>query len=409
MRLNLQSKENRAVLDSISYLIGGAEIIVNMQKIPVKRPFDNEIIEYLNDVSKILLGMEEAKAYPDIVTLGFWMRKSSIWKQKERYRKEDGNIYTGKGVVFHIAPSNVPVNYAYSFVTGLLTGNANIVRIPSKKFPQVDIINHAFIQAMEKFENLRPYICLIRYERSQKVNDLLSLIADIRVVWGGDSTIAELRKSVISPRANEITFADRYSLTIIDSDRYMDINNKERVAKDFYNDTYLTDQNACTSPRMVVWLGNRKREAKREFWRHLHRIVKEKYSFWPVMGIHKLASSYLAAATFEGVKKEKCPDNYIFRINVSEISVDLMEVKDHSGYFFEYDCEDILALRDFCNDVRCQTIGFLGDREQLLPLFGLGIRGIDRVVPIGKTMDFDFIWDGYNLVERLTRTIRFTI
>ena len=60
----------------------------------------------------------------------------------------------GKGVVFHIAPSNVPVNYAYSLVTGLVCGNINIVRLPSKKFPQTDIINSAIIQALEKHTNI---------------------------------------------------------------------------------------------------------------------------------------------------------------------------------------------------------------------------------------------------------------
>ena len=40
-----------------------------------------------------------------------------------------------------------------------------------------------------------------------------------------------------------------------------------------------------------------------------------------------------------------------------------------------------------------------------LPLLKTGVRGIDRIVPVGKTMDFDLIWDGYNLYERLTRTI----
>lgn len=409
MQLNLMSKENRAVLDSISYLIGNADIIANMPENPVKKPFDNEIIEFLNEVSKILMGMEEAKVYADIMTLGFWMRKSAIWKQKERYQKADNNIYAGRGVVFHIAPSNVPVNYAYSLVTGLLTGNANIVRIPSKNFPQVDIINNAFMQAMKKFERLKPYICLIRYMRSKKVNDLLSLLADTRIIWGGDATIAELRKSVISPRANEITFADRYSLAIIDSDMYLDIKDWERIANDFYNDTYLTDQNACTSPRMVVWTGNRKKEAKQEFWSYLHKIVKEKYVFQPVMGIHKLTSSYLTAAAFEGIKIEKCSDNYIFRVNVPKIWAGLMDLKDHSGYFLEYDCEDILELRGLCNDVRCQTIGFIGNREQLLPLLESGIKGIDRIVPVGKTMDFDFIWDGYNLVEKLTRIVCFEI
>ena len=51
------------------------------------------------------------------------------------------NFRLGRGCVFHISPSNVPVNYAYSLVVGLLTGNTNIVRISSKDFPQVEIIN----------------------------------------------------------------------------------------------------------------------------------------------------------------------------------------------------------------------------------------------------------------------------
>ena len=32
-------------------------------------------------------------------------------------------------------------------------------------------------------------------------------------------------------------------------------------------------------------------------------------------------------------------------------------------------------------------------------------QGIDRIVPIGKTMDFSLIWDGYDLIETLSRKI----
>lgn len=67
--------------------------------------------------------------------------------------------------------------------------------------------------------------------------------------------------------------------------------------------------------------------------------------------------------------------------------------------------EDILDLTALCDDDRCQTIGYVGKKEMLIPLIKARIRGIDRVVPIGKTMDFDLIWDGYNLYERLSRTI----
>ena len=82
-----------------------------------------------------------------------------------------------------------------------------------------------------------------------------------------------------------------------------------------------------------------------------------------------------------------------------------MEYRDNSGYFYEYDCQNILDLVPICNDKRCQTIGYIGEKDMFMPLIQLGIKGVDRIVPIGKTMDFDLIWDGYNLPEFLSRTI----
>ncbi len=82
-----------------------------------------------------------------------------------------------------------------------------------------------------------------------------------------------------------------------------------------------------------------------------------------------------------------------------------MDFRDNSGYFYEFDCRDILEMKDLCNDKRCQTIAYIGDSKSVLPLIEAGVRGIDRVVPMGKTMDFDLIWDGYNLPAFLTRTV----
>ena len=87
------------------------------------------------------------------------------------------------------------------------------------------------------------------------------------------------------------------------------------------------------------------------------------------------------------------------------LSYELMAYKDNSGYFFEYDCTDILELHEICNNTHCQTVSYFGNKDMFIPLIKAGIRGVDRIVPIGKTMDFDFIWDGYNLAERLTRTV----
>lgn len=405
--LNRLSTEQAAALDALSYLAGSKETLRGMCGTTAKRPFDDTVLDFLNDISKTLMASREAKAYPDVITFAFWIRKASTAKWKERFEKNDANIRLGRGVAFHIAPSNVPVNYAYSLAVGLLTGNANVVRVPSKNFAQVGIINQAIrnVLDIEKHAGMRAYICLVRYDRSREINDLLSAMADTRIIWGGDATIAELRKSPLGPRASEITFADRFSLAVINSESYLERTDRQKIAEDFYNDTYLTDQNACTSPRMVVWTGNRIEEAKGVFWEQLHAFVQKKYTFQPIQGVNKLTSSYLLAAAYEGVEIETVPDNLIVRVRISGIPDNLMELKDNSGYFFEYDCRDILELRSLCDDLRCQTIAYIGERETFDPLLASGIKGVDRIVPVGQTMDFSFIWDGYNLYERMTRTI----
>lgn len=399
--------EKEAVLDRLSYLVGGKDTLRGICGTAAKKPFDETIIDYLNDVSKVLMADRDAKAFSDVVTFAFWIRKAAAAKLKEQFDKNDGNIHLGRGVAFHIAPSNVPVNYAYSLAAGLLTGNANVVRVPSKDFPQVRIINRAMndVLGMEAHAGIRDYICLVRYDRDREVNDLLSELSDTRIVWGGDATIAELRKSPMGPRASEITFADRFSIAVIDSGCYLARTDQQKIAEDFYNDTYLTDQNACTSPRMVVWTGAQTARAKEVFWKNLHALVRTKYTFQPIQSVNKLTSGYLLAASYEGVKIVPGPDNLIVRVQLPAISNRLMELKDNSGYFFEYDCGDILELTDLCSDIRCQTIAYIGDRAMFTPLLESGVKGIDRIVPVGQTMDFDFIWDGYDLYERLTRTV----
>ncbi len=400
-------RQNLHDLTGVTYLVGSADIAAAMPAVPALPPFDGRILEFLNAVAKALLADREAKAYPDVVTFAFWIRSASTKKLKERFCRDDGAVRLGRGVAFHIAPSNVPVNYAYSLAAGLLTGNANIVRVPSKDFPQVDIIDRALqsVLAMPEHREMRKRICLVRYGRDRAVNDALSAMADTRVIWGGDATIAEVRKSSLPPRGSEVTFADRFSLAVIDADKYLALEDKDHIAQDFYNDTYLTDQNACTSPRMVIWTGGKKEEAKAEFWRRLHDLVRKKYTFQPIQGVNKLTSGYLAAVNREGVRVAPHEDNLLVRVRVPALDGGVMDLKDNSGYFFEYDCGDILELKPLCDDSRCQTVSYLGDKDMFRPLLAAGGRGIDRIVPIGKTMDFDLIWDGYDLVSRLTRTV----
>ena len=401
-----QTLNDELVLKKIFFLLGDIATVKNISQIAGKQPFDKEIIAYLDEVSKIIMKDPETKHFSDVVTFAFWIRKASVENMKKKYYKDDENVHLGRGVVFHIAPSNVPINYAYSLVLGLLTGNANIVKIPTKEFPQISIINKAFKQAFFNHSKMKDYICLIRYNREIEVTNYLSYHSDVRVIWGGDSTVSEIRKSPLFPRATEITFADRYSFAIINSDSYLEARDKSQIAENFYNDTYLTDQNACTSPKLIVWTGNKIEEAKIMFWEKLHVLVRNKYTIQAIQSVNKLSSAYLFAINESEAKIERHEDNLIIRVMLQSIKNVIMEYECNSGFFFEYDCSNILELKELCNCKRCQTIGYIGNKENILPLINSGIKGVDRIVPIGKTMDFEFLWDGYNLYERLTRVIR---
>lgn len=394
---------NFDVLSKVTFLLGNKEIVEGMGQVAPQRPFSEGVIGFLNDVSRILMKDVRSKDYPDVITFAYWIRKGSTMSLQKRF--DDEHVFRlGRGVVFHIAPSNVPVNFAYSMVAALLCGNASVVRVPSKEFPQVDIIADAFLSALDEHAQLQEYVACVRYAHDQEVNDCLSAMADVRVVWGGNETIAQLRKSPLPPRAVEVAFADRYSIAVIDADAYLAIENKQRVAEDFYNDTYLNDQNACTSPRMVVWVGNQIPEAKQQFWNYEYQVVADRYAFQPIQAVNKLEKSLLVATEWP-VRVEPHTDNLIIRVKVETLSKELMEYRGDSGYFYEYECRDILDLKPLCFDGACQTVSYIGDVDMLRPLMNSGIKGIDRIVPVGRTLDFDLIWDGYNLVSMFTRIV----
>ena len=393
---------------SVEYLVGNAESLNEVGN-AVLTPFSDGIIDFCSDFSTALIKSPEGRGYSDIMTLGFWLRRSSVCQMKEEYLTAEKQSRRGRGLVFHIAPSNVPVNYAYSLFTGLLCGNANVVRVPTKDFPQVRIINDYLKKVLEDHPGMKKYINVVRYERSKEINDYFSSLCDVRVVWGGDNTIAALKESPLPEGSGEITFADRYSLAVFDSselaDKLRERTFADRFVKDFYNDTYLSDQNACTSPRIIVWTGNNKEDAKKLFWDNLQRLAKDKYTIQTITGVDKLSLVYQVTAALKdyNIKLVPMDDNVLFRIKTDRVDPALMDYRGNSGYFYEYDCDDISELFELCDNIHCQTIALFGDREILDPLINLDPKGIYRIVPVGHTMDYSLKWDGYDLVDCLTK------
>ena len=388
-------------INNIEWLHGSIEAL---DERPLE-PFAEEVIEKLDALSKALMKDSASRQFPDVVTFAFFCRRGNLMKLREQsvVSIQPSVIRLGRGIIFHIAPSNVPVNFAYSVVAGLLAGNTNVVRVSQKQFPQVDII----VKHMQEIGMKR--LAVVRYPHEINANEIFSAMCDVRVIWGGDATIATIRQNAIPPRAFDICFADRYSIAAINSDELttdkLNPENLKQLAERFYNDTYLFDQNACSAPHLVVWTGNHVEKAKKLFWDAVQQVTEQKYQFQDVMAVDKLTALYRQAAVMP-THDEETKNNLLRRVEIDALPQDIDFFRCAGGYFTEYTAQSLDEIAPIVNE-KYQTLAYYGFDKQELSDFILRNRltGIDRIVPFGETTAFSLTWDGMNLIERMSRII----
>ena len=369
-------------------------------------PFSESIIDYLNQLSASLLRDPRSRQYPDVVSFAFFCRKANIESLRQTYCAND-SLRLGRGIVFHRAPSNVPVNFAYTLVAGLVCGNTNIVRIPSKSFPQVDIIAE-YIAKLEQHPVSRRII-LVQYDRTSQATAFFSSICNARVIWGGDATIDTIRRNPLPPRSTDVLFADRYSIAAIQADKMAEEDEAGllKLAEAFYNDTYLFDQNACSAPHLVAWLGTdaNVQISQERFWAALQKVVEQKYGFQPIMAVDKLTAFYKHAISHH-ITRTETRNNKLIRVQLQELPADIEAYRCACGYFSEYRINSLAELAPIIT-TKYQSLAYYGFSPQELQDFVCEnkLNGLDRIVPFGQTTAFSLTWDGYNLFEYLTRNI----
>ena len=365
--------------------------------------FVPSVATFVEKLAVAILADSDSRQYPDVIAFALWCRNLEV-----KELSSPNSHRTGRGLVFHITPGNVPINFAYSLITGLVSGNVNIVRLPSKKFEQtgylVSKINS--ILNTQVHADVKNRFVLIRYPREKSINDYFSALCDVRIIWGGNQSINEIRASQMPAKSFEITFADRFSFCAINSKEYIESQDKIKIAQGFYNDTYLFDQNACTAPHLITWIGDEKsaHEASEIFWSNLEALTSRRYSIEPIQIMDKLVATARFSAENPGATLVKSPDKKIFIFKLQSMQSNLNNFKAHSGLFYEVNLLKLDEMISFI-DNNYQTMTYFGFNISELNDFieNYNLRGIDRIVPIGKSLDFSLTWDGHDLISSLSR------
>ncbi len=393
----------------VDYVLGTAEFIEKIRENAAYVPFAGDTVQFLTALSEGLLRKKGLRGMPEVTAFAFWCRKAHLMQLKEEYCTGSGKRL-GRGVSLHFAPSNMPVLFAFTMAAGLLAGNSVILRLPQKKTEQEEVIVCEMERLLEhEFSMLKRRIVFCRYEHDRTVTDTLSALCDVRIMWGSDASIAEIRRSPLPSRAVELPFASRSSAAVFCADAVNRAEDMDSLVRGFYNDTYLNDQNACSSPQMIFWLGT-ERETERageKFWGALSVLLeKRKYAVPAAVAVQKLDAAMLMAAVFEDVRI--CRNtNRLVRVQVPELRREMWDYTVPGGFFIESRGESLEKMTDILTG-HCQTLCTYGvDGTRIAEyLVDTRVSGVDRIVPVGHALDFSLTWDGFDLIESMSRRIR---
>lgn len=387
-------------MKNVEYLIGSEKVL----NTPLQT-YSDDVIGFVSQFSRNLMKSPALRIYTDISALAFWCRKANIQKLKESC--EESNNRVGRGLCFHIAPGNIPINFAFSYMFGLLAGCSNIVRLSSKQYPQIKPVCDSLTETLNEYPEIQKRTAFIRYPIDDEITKEFCKIADARLIWGGDETIAKVRNMSSKPRCVDVCFSDRYSISIIDGKAILNASDEDisRLVDGFYNDTYLMDQNACSSQQIIFWR-NGSDYAKKIFWNAIYKCASNKYELQASIVMDKYTQIFEDILEEKPIKSINIDTNLLHRVELSRLENDITELRGKGGYFYEYEIKSIYEIAPFVTE-KFQTVTYFGVEPETIRRLVIDnhLKGIDRIVPIGKAMDIGIMWDGFDLARVLSRLI----
>ena len=177
------------------------------------------------------------------------------------------------------------------------------------------------------------------------------------------------------------------------------------IAKKFFYDAYLSDQMACNSPHCLIWIGKTKNQDK-IFWSDLEEIVKRKYFFDDKKTIDKYHYFFETILNKKNLDKLLVNNEHVKVLKLKNNIKNIEEFRGIYGIFYQLEFKNFLSLRNIINK-KCQTIASYGfnKKDYINLITSNNLRGLDRVVPFGQSMNFTMNWDSYNLITSLSRVV----
>jgi hypothetical protein len=390
-----------------------ADVVSRLARAASYPPFAPDLLAFVAALSRRISQDAEARRSPELQSLAFWSRKSSLEIMRAEFERQQRPdvLRVPRGLVLHVPPANVDTMFVYSWLLAVLTGNRNIVRLSSRVSPLQSVLKRIVSEALEAdaAPPMRDGHLMVSYGHDAAITQALSEAADVRMIWGGDATVSAIRAVPARPRTRDVAFADRFSFAIVGAPEYNAASDQERaeIARAFFNDVYWFSQAGCSSPRLLIWRGDEAvAERAAAGFASALRSELDRRAFAIDTGATLTKLTFAQRAVLDRpVTRYEWSGNELAVLTLG--SLEAFD-RQHCGFglLFQHRVSTLDDLVPFVADAD-QTVAYHGIGAGEIRDFARALngKGIDRFVPVGRALEFAPVWDGYDLFHELTRHV----
>jgi hypothetical protein len=406
------------VTEVLAYRAGAPETALEenalMAKLEAARqhlaaPFARDRVDLVAGVAETLLGPRRSTASGPVAHFAFWTRRAALMKLAANFaaRVPENTLARPRGLVFHLPPQNVETVFLYSWALAYLSGNANLVRLPHEISVRMRAIVDLFLERLEAAGDESQLF--VHYPSQGDLGAKVSALSDARVVWGGDAKVALFAPLPLRNGGKSIWFGDRFSFSTLNGETLdkLDAPALRALAKKLHNDVFVFDQMACSSPHALYVVGDaaaHSASVKRLLEACALEITMDDPAGRVGHAIGKMTTAFYTAANGRA-SSVNWQNTHLTSIVAS--APERQDLRVGGGFLSVVFVPSLVDVASFIRESD-QTITYFGwERGEIGAVAATRTGpGVSRWAPIGTALDFDFIWDGYDIPLELTRLVR---
>jgi len=306
---------------------------------------------------------------------------------------------------------NVPLLGMISLVQGLLSKNANLVKVSRQN---AGVLPY-FLAALSQVRYRRPdgkevagtlltdAVRAIYTDREDEAAAALSTLADVRVAWGGREAVEAIMNLPRRFGTEDIVFGPKTSFVVVGADKLSGQAGARQVASLVARDTVALGQRGCNSPHTVFVerggaLGPEAFAAL--LGEELSRVSRQT----PPDTAPQEAFQILGwRAEYDMRGQAWYGDGVRWSVFYSDDDRGLA-TPCYGRTLFVRPVDDVFDVAAVCS-VNTQTAGLALGERRLKVAEALTARGVERCPEVGRMSLYEAPWDGMYPIDRMVRWV----